>query len=178
MINLIPPDARAQVAREYWIRVVSVWVILLSVAGVIVGVLCMPSLVLVQSQLDAFGSAFQIAHTENDIHDELEAEVRVANSIARVLLSTEADPLFSSLIVSLNDVAGSDVVIRSINMVRTDQKVEEVHIMGVADSRTALVQFRDALEGQGTFTSAALPLSNLAKDKDVPFDMTIMVHNE
>jgi hypothetical protein len=45
--------------------------------------------------------------------------------------------------------------------------------MGTADTRAHLSAFKNALEAHTLFKVASLPLSNLAKDKDIDFSITI-----
>jgi hypothetical protein len=178
MINLLPPHAQKKVQIEYWIRVCSVWIFLLGVACIIVGSLLVPSLVLVQSQLKVYSGEYQNASSQNDLYENLEQEVRVANDTAAHLVSSDKNVLFSSLISEVEEVADRTVLIKSISLSRTKELVESIQISGEAVSRSALVEFRDELESSPLFISAALPLSNLAKDKDVPFSITIVINNE
>ena len=52
MINLIPPHARKAITREYWIRVVTVWMFLATFALMVIVALQIPTYVLINS-LDA-----------------------------------------------------------------------------------------------------------------------------
>lgn len=178
MINLLPPSARKQVQIEYWIRVSSVWVILLGCACIIIGSLMVPSLILVQSQLAVYDGEYQAASTQKNVYETLEQDVRVANGIAAQLVSSDVDRLFSNIISEIEEVAGRTVALSSITFSRTDMIVQSVQITGEAASRSLLVQFRDELETSPLFDSAALPLANLAKDKDVPFSIAIIVSNQ
>ena len=178
MINLIPPHARKQVRIEYWVRVISVWVLLVTSAFVIIGLLLIPSLVLVRSQLQVYDGAYQTASDQNDVYKSLEKEVRDANNIAQQLMSTEGTPLFTELIEDVENIAKGKVTIQSISFQRNEQGiVEKINIMGNSESRVLLVAFRNAIEQHDAFSSAELPLSNLAKDKDIPFSIEIVVDN-
>lgn len=177
MINLIPAHARKQVKIEYWVRVVSVWLLLLTFAVVITAALMVPSLALIRSQLLASGGMYQSVSERNDVYTHLETEVSSANTIAQKLVSLDNETLFSNLIAELQGLMGVHVQIQSISFARTEGKIESITISGDASSRAALVQFRDSIESHRFFDSAELPLSNLAKDKDVPFSITIVTSN-
>jgi len=178
MINLLPPNARKQVQIEYWVRVSSVWILLLGLAFIMISFLLVPSLILVQSQLAVYDGEYQNASSQNDVYENLEQEVRVANGIAAQLINSDTDALFSALLSEVENIAGTSVVLEAISFSRVEGKVESIQITGDAPSRATLVQFRDSLEESSLFESAALPLSNLAKDKDVPFSITILVSNQ
>ncbi len=178
MINLIPPQARKQVRIEYWVRVVSVWMLLLAVASFICALLLIPSLVLIQSQLKAFEGAYKTASDQNDAYKALEKEVRDANTIARQLVSIDVTPLFTQFITDIENTAAKKVVLRSIDGKRNEEGfVEEIKVSGVAPTRTSLVAFKEELTKLDAFESVHLPLSNLAKDKDASFNIVITISN-
>lgn len=178
MINLLPPNAREQVRIEYWVRVCSVWIFLIGLAFIIISILLVPSLILVQSQLTVYDGVYQNANSQNNVYEDLEKDVRVANGVAEQLVNSGSGSLFSDLISEVEKITENTVALTSIVFSRKEEKVESIQITGDASSRSSLVQFRDELEASFLFESAALPLSNLAKDKDVPFSITIVINNE
>jgi len=137
-----------------------------------------PSLILVQAQLAVYDGEYQAASTQNIVYEKLERDVLVANSIATQLVTSDGDRLFSDIISEVEGIASRTVVLNSIAFSRIDDDVKSVLITGEAASRSLLVEFRDTLEKNPLFESAALPLANLAKDKDVPFSITIIVSNQ
>ena len=179
MINLIPPDARKMVQIEYWVRVVSVWLILMSIASIVLVALLLPSLVLVRSQLAAYENQYQHASEQNDSYAQLEKEVTLANSVASHLVNDEYGNLFSQLLTELNMLSGEQIVLDSVGMNRAeDAKINSINISGSAYSRADLVAFKDRIEEHSSFETAELPLSNLAKDVDVPFNIVIIISKD
>jgi hypothetical protein len=49
----------------------------------------------------------------------------------------------------------------------------KVVVSGVAANRTGLTAFKNAIESDKLFKLATIPLSELAKDKDIPFTLSI-----
>lgn len=178
MINLIPTHARHYVKVEYWVRVISVWLLLFAVAFLIIASLLIPSLVLIRAQLAAYSGTYQTASEKNDVYQGLEKSVSTANGIASELVHIKSEALFSKLIVDLESVALDKVSIDSVSLSREDDAVESIRVSGGAISRAALVDFRDSLEAHSSFDSVNLPLSNLAKDKDVSFNVVIVISSE
>lgn len=175
MINLLPPHARKQVKIEYWIRAVSVWILLVTCACLAVGLLLFPSLVLISSQLALYDDEYAAASSQNESYGKIAAEIDIANQISAKLMEVERAPLFSGLLMEIDAVANEDIAVKSIVMERTNGTVESIIMTGEAVSRVALVEFRDELEKHARFDSVELPLSNLAKDKEVPFSITVTV---
>ena len=173
MINLIPPVARKKVKREYWIRVVSVWMILVASALVMISLLKLPVYVLVNKQLDAFSSSYESA-AENDQQFKLSEElIKDANDISTILSGDEDVYLFSDVITRIGELAGEGIGVNQFTLTREEGQVNLVIITGEADTRQRLADFKNDLEADSLFESAALPLSNLAKDVDIPFKIEI-----
>ena len=176
MINLIPPHARKDVKLEYWVRVVSVWLFLMSFALIITGVLMVPSLVSIQSQLQWYNNSFQQASLENEANKQLEENINRANTIAQKLIQDNNTILFSSILSDIQKATNNTIIINTVSITRQEEDaVGPIQLAGIAESRGALVTFRDTLESYDMFDSIELPLSNLAKDKDIPFNITVTV---
>jgi len=178
MINLIPPHARKTVKVEYWIRVISVWMLLFACACLIVCILFVPSAVVIRSEILLVESSFQDASDRNSAYKQLEDDIKIANSISTQLTTRPDDGLFTKLTSELRGLMQPGVVLDSISLGRTEGVVETVKITGEAGSRTYLASLKDRIEAHPSFESADLPLSNLAKDIDIPFSITIVISNE
>lgn len=175
MINLIPPDAQSQVKKEYWLRVVTVWVILIASACVVVVTLYVPVYVLVRSQLDAYLQAYTQASVESESFKDSEDAVERSNEIAELLSAANKALPFSTVMSELEQVSGNhNIAISEFVFTRDKGKLQPVVLKGTAVSRLDLTSFKDSVESHELFKSAELPLSNLAKDKDIIFSMTII----
>ncbi len=172
MINLIPPSAQEQVKREYWLRVATVWMVLIASALLIVAILNIPLFVLVRSQLDAFQTEYAQASLESESFKSSEGAVERANNIAMLLSRTEEDT-FSAIITELEILSGSEISISEILLSLTEGELNPIVIKGTAASRLAVTTFQSSLEAHPLFKNAVLPLSNLARDKDIVFTITI-----
>ncbi|MFT7507785.1 MAG: hypothetical protein ACI92I_000953 [Acidimicrobiales bacterium] len=174
MINLIPPHAKKQVKTEYWVRVFSVWGLLAAIACLIIVLLLIPTYVLVRAELKVYEGLYQTASIQNDSYGELEHEVGIANEIAVRLSSIKSQITVMELIEVIEDAARGNVEITNISLVRTEGKIGSISVAGEAYSRETLSGFRNTLEDHEFFNSVKLPISNLAKDKDVPFNIEII----
>lgn len=177
MINLIPPSAQDQVRKEYWIRVISVWAVLLGSACVVVAIFNAPAYVLVSSQLSSYLQEYNQAALENESFKESERAVVRSNEIAALLARSDESLQFSEVMSHLESLTGSAVEITEFDFTRSGDTIQSIAISGEAESRLALSMFHEAIESDSLFQSASLPLSNLAKDKDIPFTITIVPRN-
>lgn len=174
MINLIPPSAHTQVKREYWIRVISVWLVLIGTAFLIVALLNLPVYVLVRSQLSSYLQEYNQASDESESFKASEFEIQKSNEIAKLLAKADSVTPFSTIITELEALTSSGVKISDFSLSRQNGEISSISINGQASSRLALTQFKDAVEASPLFESVTLPLSNLAKDKDISFSITIV----
>lgn len=174
MINLIPPSAQEQVKREYWVRVISVWMTLIATGCVVVAVLNIPVYVLVRSQLDAFLVEYKQANLESESFKESEQAVIQANQVAALLAQHDDTQLLSGIVDELDALTGQGIRITDFTISRSmEGGLAPITIKGTAASRLDLTNFRDAIESHPLFSNAELPLSNLAKDRDIEFTITI-----
>ncbi len=173
MINLIPPSAERNVTREYWLRVISVWVLLIASACVIVAILNIPVYVLVRSQLEAYVNEYAQAAVESQELADSKATVDATNQIAQRLAASNDSTSFSTVLTELEKMSGNEIVITESVLSRKDGALGLVTITGVARSRAALTSFHSAIIAHELFKQADLPLSNLAQDKDIIFTITV-----
>lgn len=174
MINLIPPDARRAVVREYWLRVVVVVFMLLSAAFLLVGSLNIPSYVLIDSQLVAYEQEYTEAQQKKEAFEDEEKAIKEANQLAKHLGMFSETPTFSELIAELDALAGTGVVISQFSAAKTKKEITSITISGTAYRRSDLTSFSDRVEAHPLFMQAEVPLSNLAKDSDIFFQISVV----
>ncbi len=178
MINLIPPTAQAQVTKEYWIRVISVWLFLVGTAIFLVTILNMPSYVLVHTQLDTYLLEFTNATINKESFTAAEAAIVRTNTIATLLVKPQGGMSFTEVVSQLEKSKSTGIIIFDFAITKAKDVIATITITGQADSREALSTFRDTLDANPSFGKVTLPLSSLAKDKEIPFTITIAPDNQ
>lgn len=172
MINLLPPEGRSLVKREYWLRVVSAYAILLTIASVITIVILLPTY---------FHVAFQINTVIEDIantgsaedYARLEGEIKTANAISGLLVKSTTPIPATTIIAELKELAETTNNIEGITITTKEGVVDSIVVTGIAQTRSALVGMRDRIEAHEHFETVELPISNLAKDENIPFSLII-----
>lgn len=176
MTNLIPPDAKQRVKKEYWIRVVSVWGILLAICFVIFTALLFPTYVLFNTQLDAL--ATEISREENERAAEYaaaEEAMAVANDTADQLIDVSRASGALELLQAVEAVLTPEITLDSFAYDRKGEKLNSITIQGTAANRTSLAAFAEALKRSPHFTQAEVPVSSLVRDSDLPFSINVVV---
>lgn len=174
MANLIPPDAKRAIIIEYWIRVVTVWAVLVGCGLLVVAVLRLPTFVLVRSQLEVFSNAYNQARIQEEVFEEAQHTISEANTLSNLLANSATTTSLSEIVTLLDDIAGVGVTISDFNFQKSDTDITQIDIRGLANTRTALADFSQNIEAHTLFDEAELPISNLAKDKDINFEITII----
>lgn len=163
---------------EYWLRVVTVWLLLIGLGFIVVALLRIPTFVLVESQLRAFSGAYDEAIDKTAAFDEAQAVITEANELSRLLAEEEDQIPLTDMITILDGIAGSAVRINEFNFTRSDGTLTQINVTGVAATRVALADFSKDIEAHELFAEAELPISNLAKDQDIAFSISITLPEE
>ena len=174
MINLIPPDARKAVVKEYWLRVSVVWLFLLAISLVIVGVFQLPSYVLLQTQEVAFAEQFESAQQKQEAFEVSETLIKQANLEAQHLNNFATSTPFSVYMEILDGLATNGVTIEQFAFRKEEQLLKEILITGIASDRRSLTTFKDVITADAAFADAILPIANLAQDLDIVFSITVI----
>jgi len=173
MINLVPGVVRKAIIKEYWVRVGSVFLAMFAVAALLCGVFALPVYVLINSQVDAFAaSASEAAKRVADFNISTEVLTK-ANTQAQKLIEQKNVVNFSTVYTQIEKGTGAGTVIRGYEFTRKDNDIGTIVVMGRSDTRQALADFHATLKQQSWVEKVDLPISNLAKEKDIDFTMTI-----
>jgi hypothetical protein len=173
MINLIPEIVRTQIVKEYWVRTSSVFLLLTSVASVMVVVFALPVYVLISYQVDVYTDSATVAAARVAEYDTSTSALIEANKMAQQVTDLRSVQNFSSLIELVEAERKDGVVISGFSFNRDGVKVTPFQVNGRAATRQDLADFRAALLRQEIVEEAILPISNLAKDKDIEFSLSV-----
>ena len=173
MINLIPAEAKKRILREYWLRAVTVWFFLWSCAILLGVTLLVPSYVLINLQIKAYASSAQTANEKNENYESVAKELEHASKLAAAVSEQFQRPTMTQYLSRIKSLESADAQVTRVNLSRDGESVREISISGTAASRQALADFRNRLREEDGVESVDLPISNLAKDRDIPFELTV-----
>ena len=156
-------------------RVIATTLFALGAAGCVWVLLFVPTYVLVSTQHAALDAQFTSAQTQQDAHKSAEESIKSTNALSAQLSVTNTEHTFSSLIQRIDDLAGPAIELTHYRLHKDATVGTTVSVQGNATTRTTLATFSNALESDEWFGSVELPISNLAKDRDISFSMTITV---
>ena len=173
MANLIPQFAKKKVTTEYWFRVVTAWFMLWGVALLIATVLLFPVYIFTSVQIgvnaeSARSAEASVANFESSVFDLEKASLQ-----ARYLIEDERRNKAHAFVdlIEVNEVAGVDI--SRITFRTSEDGTQPIIVGGQAADRQSLASFRDRLLADPAISSADLPISNLAKESDIDFSITV-----
>ena len=179
MVNLIPPSAKKGVAIEYWLRVFTVWSIIATVVALLLTITFLPVRVLVEAKINAYQESADVASEKIASYEAASVELNRSTKQAQLLIANTKQKSLSKIIELFSSMEGEGIEISSINVTRieTDQ-IDPVQLEGSARDRQALADFRDRLLAQEEIDAVDFPISNLAKDSDIFFSITVTMSNK
>jgi hypothetical protein len=178
MINLIPPRAKKALLLEYWVRVVSVWLILWSSALLLGALLLVPVQVLISSQVSVYKESSVAASQSVSSYENASTLLAQSTQQAKYVFDEKEFSSMSGYLDLFQSLEGTEVEIKTINLARKESDVSPVSISGFAANRHALASFRDRIVSQEEFLEVDLPISNLAQDRDISFSITVTLDNQ
>lgn len=174
MINLIPPSAEKMLVKEYWLRVLAVWLFLFGTGCLIVASLHLPTYVLVRNELVSLREQVASNAAVTATFDTGSAALTTAMEEADLLASVDTSSAnHVRSIEALTAIAGSEVNLTSFVFTRNESNTL-ITLTGTARTRAALANFRDTIELDERFADPILPISSLIKDRNIDFSMTVI----
>jgi hypothetical protein len=173
MINLIPPAGKAWIVREYWTRVIAVWLFLFGTVCLLVAALLLPTYVLIHYQIKILVRSVDATAEKVATFDASAGALVAASNQAAILVGTGTTTPTTWYVEKLETLSGTDVSIRSFDVNRQAPTGSTITITGEAATRQSLANFRDELTANANFSDVNLPIGNLIQDRNVLFSMKV-----
>ena len=177
MINLIPVPAKKTVKIEYWLRVITSWSLLWAFALVLCVGIIVPAYALITIQVAAYEDTARIAEESVQDYEIVSRALTDASRQAVFVLNNDEKEPMHEYIALFKSLEGSEITIAELSVKRSEQGIAPVVISGEAADREQLAAFRDRLLAEEGIVEVDLPISNLAKDRDIQFTLTVTMNN-
>ncbi len=174
MINLIPPQGHTSAHREYLLRVGSAVAVLFGFVMLVLTAAHIPTYVLIDVQIKTLEATAEKESGKEDRIKEADEEVKLSNVVLTRLKAVPEKKFTTADILSeIQKSAPASISFRTFLLHNTGKEAQTIQVQGVADTRESLAQFKVALEASTLFDRAEVPISDLARDVDLPFAMTV-----
>lgn len=178
MINLIPNQAKKSVTLEYWLRVATSWFVLWAVALIIGICVLVPTYVLINIQVSVYEESARAAEDSVANYGSVSKDLITASKQARVIVDDSNKTSIHDYVNLFEGLTGNGITLSEVSLNRSAEGIAPVSVAGKAVDRESLAAFRDRLLNEASIASVDLPISNLAKDKDIQFNLTVTMNNE
>jgi hypothetical protein len=168
MFKLLTEESRATVSREYKLRRVVLIVTSLSLVLAVALVGLFPSYILSQVKQAEAGAM----SNQQEGKEDLEAWLQEFNGKLRALSAGIAPARASADIEKVLSLKGAGIRITQLKWNEGDAEAK-LSLMGVANDRQTLLSFEKRLKDSGKFSAVMLPVSNLAKERDINFQIDL-----
>lgn len=178
LVNLLPPERKQELTRDYIFRVVVVVAALATVLTLSAAVLLIPTHVLLSGSMNA--KKINLASIESTLSsvDEAAIEARLAtlsnNTATLIALSNTSS--VSTVIREVLAISRPGIALSGFTYsppVSANKSPGTLAITGSSATRDALRSYQLALQEAPLILSAVLPVSAYAKDADISFTITI-----
>ena len=178
MINLIPNEEKKKMNVDFYYRLLTLFLLMLSFSVLVAFVAILPAY---------FFSSMQdsVINTKLEIQKQVPIPTSGEQSLAIIKdVNTKLGLIENA---ENNEFSISQKVIKAIVLDKTPNiKIvqilyendpilgKKISILGTASSRETLLAFEEALEEDGAFKNVDLPISNFVKESNIQFNLNLM----
>lgn len=176
MINLLPPEEKKHQHHELTFRLTIVSLTLFSGAFMIGVILLTPAYFIANINEEAVLKELSLLQgsEESTERERISAELLAVRENLSALAGDIPRESFYHTIDIVAEHHGNTITLSSISYRReTGEKLSELRIGGKADRRDDLLSFTEDLKKNELFSDVILPVSSLAKDHDIEFNIEI-----
>ena len=179
MVNLIPAKAKKNVAIEYWMRVLTVWSLIATAVAALFAVTFLPVYVSVDTKIDAYQESANLASQKIASFEAVSEDLTRSTDQAQLLIASTKEISLSKVIDLFDSLETNGIEYKQVTVKKiSGGGLDPVTLNGMARDRQALSDFKDRLVAEESIESVDFPLSNLAKNRDIPFSITVNMSNQ
>jgi len=173
MINLIPKVGKKKILLEYWTRVTSVWFLVWAITLIACTSIVLPVYVQIGSLIKVYEASTVAVAEKVESIENISPDLKAATNQARRIAAESKLRRLSELIALFNELQGAGIKLTDIRLVRQTDNLVAITLEGQSDTRQSLSSFRDRLLADSEIKSVNLPISNLEKESDIKFSLTV-----
>lgn len=177
MANLIPQKEKRSIYSSYRNKIISFGLVGLIVSILFGAILLLPSYFLTISKLKEARASLEVLKKSVDYQKSRNTEEEIINTNRYVEILSGRDFNISAdePLKKIISLAPSGLDITSVNYRSIDSSKAEILVSGQSSTREKIISYADLLRGSGLFSKVDLPIGNLAKDKDITFNLSLSV---
>lgn len=172
MINILPKDKKKIILHEYWMRYISVSLVMLSIISIIATIFLLPSYFFSKSKEDLLEKELESFNylNQNLEKNDLDKIIIETNNRARDLDNYWKKNFYlNEVIQKMLLIVPKGITFSQISYNETIQDSFVFEIRGKSINRNLLKELKTIMENDGSFTDIELPISNFVQKEDIDF---------
>jgi len=174
MDNLLPLEQKKQIKKEYRLRALSVFLMLLAVLEIVGSVLLMPSYFFARTKDQIVRAEYETIEPISPEDEKLFVRLKKLQSRIATLVPQEQIDFQQAFSIFLTHLSPS-IKISAFTVEPRDPNTYTLIIRGTAVTREALLDFSNAVKAEPSVMKFDIPVSNYAQERDIQFSATVTV---
>lgn len=182
MINLLSLQKKSDVKSILFSRFVSLF-FLVVISYVVILIASLVPIYFYLNKQESDIKALQSALNKKDDYNQIKnftETININNKRLGIFPNEELGPMssFENIIDKIVSIKGSGVKISAINYSASpniNQTESTLEIIGTSNNRKSLLEFKQRLEEEKTFSSVVLPISSFVKVDNIPFTISLTI---
>ncbi len=176
--TLLPEEEMKSLKREYHTRLFIFTLFFISLA-IILGILSLiPAFVIAYTDEKSALNRIEEIRKNRDTKEieSIKKELQKTTEYIKKIDSAENNIKYSEIIPQIINDKNANIQITSLSFIRSDKNATSTNplvLQGIAKSRDSLLKFKSELEKNSLISSVELPVSDLARSKDIDFSIKI-----
>lgn len=175
LFEFLPKEYKNRARKLYRIRLVTMFTagtLFIFLSGIL---LLIPSYVFVTIERRAINAERDAISpgVSGDEAETIKEFIALSDSKTKLAKENLLKQTFTEILLFISGARNEGVILTGISFAR-DLKGNRIQVSGTATGREALLKFTGSLENIDIFKSVDLPVSNLAKNKDIDFSIDII----
>jgi hypothetical protein len=180
--TLLPKKEMKTLQREYWIRLLVVSIFFISCAVVLGIITLIPSYVYTQVQeRQALLHKDELLKSRKESGaDQVEKSLVESQTIAQKIIEDSDMVAYSDIVQKIISHRSNQILLSGFGLSHGEgtSTPTQIVVQGGAVTREALLNFKKGLDNDTSFTHIDLPLSDLAKSKNITFTVQMTLNKK
>ena len=180
--NLLPKSEKDNILKAYKARVLITYLLGSFVTLIISCVVFLPPFILSYYKMNAIIQKQNLAPLSAEDEKKILNFPGMVDAESKIALSLKGGISITDRITQISEARPKGLSITEVSydsVAKTAGKlVKQILISGIAPTRGSLLTFEDQVKKINFVSSISVPVSDLAKDKDLPFSMTIIMQDK
>lgn len=175
MLNFVLEKNKKNIIEEYFIRVFNIFLIFFLFSIILLITLLLPSVFYIKYENNIVSQ--QLLSIKDKVGNNNEDPIEIiknTNFITKIIDSEIENYDFTGILEKVISLKNNNIKIHSFSIIKNSNNKIEIIIDGISKTRDSLTSFNKKLKESGLFEKVELPVSDLIKNIDSNFKITLI----